>query len=402
MNRSFGGLTSTVGWPAIIEHFPAYTSKIWYVKTAADGGDDTHSGKEPDAAFATIGQAISSASAGDAITVKTGTYTANVDVNKTGLELWGEIGATIVGTLTVSANSCGVRGLVITPVAAVGLALTGSFCVIEGVQIKGTPTIAMDIDGSDNVVNNCNAIGYTVTAFDISAPRVHLYRCVAHGADTATRGFYLSNAAADINYLEECSSLGNTTAGYELVTGVANCALVRCASGSDDGRWLDTDYASTWPDFNFDNLIRKSITLDGSGTYNLFQVTGEVQINHIYGIVTTALPAATTAASLQLFPAGGAAIQLTSLAGSDISSLPVGSMINKAATAATAISVSNSTLGFLSEQTGLLLAIFAVGQKTGGIATYVRLNVTEVGTSGAIDWYCDWQPLSNDGFLAPV
>lgn len=149
--------------------------------------------------------------------------------------------------------------------------------------------------------------------------------------------------------------------------------------------------------------ITKRIILDGSGTYNLFQVTDVVKIHHIWGHVETAIPLNTTAASLQLFPAGGAAIQLTSLAGSNLSSLPAGSLINKANTAAVAIAVSDATLGFLSEQTGLIFALFALGQKTGGIATYIRLNVTEaVPLGGEIHWHVEWSPITESSNLVAV
>lgn len=146
------------------------------------------------------------------------------------------------------------------------------------------------------------------------------------------------------------------------------------------------------------NVVFKPLTLDGSGTYDLFQITGVVYVGYIYGIVTTATPANTTAASLQLFPTGGAAIQLTSLAGSNISSLPAGSMIIKDLLAANAISVADNTLGFLSEQSGEVFASFAVGKKTGAV-THIRLNVTEAGSSGAITWFVNWVPLSSDGYL---
>jgi len=145
------------------------------------------------------------------------------------------------------------------------------------------------------------------------------------------------------------------------------------------------------------------ITLDGSGTYNLFQITGAIQVNLIWGHVTTALPILTTAASLQLFPAGGAAIQLTSLVGSDLSALPTGSLVIKDQLAAVAVGVGDSTLGFLSEQLGFIFSRFAIGQQTGGIATYIRLNVTEAAPlGGVIHWHIKWEPVTDGASLIPA
>jgi len=379
-------------------HAPQFMGEIWYVRSGEPAGGD---GKTPGTPFATMTEAIAAASAGDAISVKSGVYTENVNINLTGLELWGEFGATILGTLTISANSCRVRDMTISPTAAMGVSLSGNGCRLEGLDVIGTPTIAYSINGSLNGLSCCMASGYTITAFDISTFRAHLYRCSARGMDTATRGFYFSNGIADNGFIDSCMSVGNAVAGYEAVAGAINNVFYNCSSGSGDGPRVDTGNASTWPGYTFDNVIHAVTTLDGTGTYNICKITGVVQINHIYGVVETATPAGTTAASLQLFPTGGAAVQLTSLAGSNISSLPAGSMIEKAQAAANAISVSDNTLGFISEQVGLLFAKFAVGQKTGTV-THIRLNVTEAGTSGAIHWYVDWQSLSEDGFIEPV
>lgn len=148
-------------------------------------------------------------------------------------------------------------------------------------------------------------------------------------------------------------------------------------------------------------IAEKTNALDGSSTYNLFQITGSVLINYIWGHVTEAMPAATTAASLQLFPTGGAAIQLTSLAGSDISSLPIGSVLMKGGLAANAISVGDNTLGYLLEEAGFIFARFAIGQKT-ATNTYIRLNVTEGNTDGTIHWHCNWLELSDGATLVAV
>ena len=148
-------------------------------------------------------------------------------------------------------------------------------------------------------------------------------------------------------------------------------------------------------------IVEKTNALDGSGTYNLFQVTGSVLVNSIWGYVSEAMPAATTAASLQLFPTAGAAIQLTSLAGSDISSLPIGSVLMKGGLAANAIGVGDNTLGYLLEESGFIFAKFTIGQKI-AVNTFIRLNVTEGNTDGTIIWKCNWLNLSTGATLVAV
>ncbi|KKK91034.1 hypothetical protein LCGC14_2717020, partial [marine sediment metagenome] len=92
-----------------LEHVPKFTGDIWFVSNAH--GLDTNSGRSPIEAFATIGNALNNAAEGDAITIEAGDYyETGLDLNLIGLELWGEIGATIYNTtgtgLTVSARNC--------------------------------------------------------------------------------------------------------------------------------------------------------------------------------------------------------------------------------------------------------------------------------------------------------
>lgn len=142
--------------------------------------------------------------------------------------------------------------------------------------------------------------------------------------------------------------------------------------------------------------VEVTTTLAGTTDYNMFTVTGSVKIHALWGVVTTIIPAATTAANLNLFPTGGAAIQLTSAAGTDISALPVGSVLLKNAAAASAIAALNNTLGALGETVPVA---FIVTKKT-AVVTKIRLNVTEGNNTGAIKWYCLYEKISEDGLLA--
>jgi hypothetical protein len=149
-------------------------------------------------------------------------------------------------------------------------------------------------------------------------------------------------------------------------------------------------------------ILHKAMPLTAALTYNLFKVIGAVKVEFIYGVVTTALAAGVTNANLELYPDGGAAIPITLAAGTDISSAVVGSMVSKTNIAGVALTLSDATLGFIEEATGLIMTTFIVSQKTGGIDTYIRFTRAGAGDSGAISWYVEWVPLNGTGLLVAV
>jgi len=74
-------------------HIKRFTGNIWYVDGSVSASGE---GDYPENAFKTIGEDITAASAGDAITIKAGTYTElSLDMNKNALEFWFEIGVII-------------------------------------------------------------------------------------------------------------------------------------------------------------------------------------------------------------------------------------------------------------------------------------------------------------------
>ncbi len=257
-----------------IDHIPKFTGEIRFV--SANNGLDTNSGLAPDEAFATIGNAINNSAEGDAITVEAGDYyETDLDLNLIGLELWGEIGATIynsTGTaLTVSARNCRVREMILVAVGQTALALTGNDCRIELVSCT-TPAIGISISGTGNHIMHSDVMSPTTTGIDISNSFNHLEHVNVMNEAVAARGFYLSDADADQNIIENCISLGNTTAGYEVVIGADYNTFVKCTSGGGDGKRLDNG------DFNFWDIIEQLTTehneqmhpfSDGEGTAGL-------------------------------------------------------------------------------------------------------------------------------------
>jgi len=383
----------------MLTHIPQFGGDIWYVNDGAAAGGD---GTTPDTSFTTIGEAVAAASTGDAISVETGTYIENVDLNLIGLELWGEIGATIVGALTLSANSCYAKNVIVAPVGgAVGLLVSGSYCVTDDVHVVGTSAIAVSVTGVYNILNGSKAVNYTATAFNVMATTVHLYRCLAQGADTATRGFYFSNAAADACYAENCASLGNTIAGYEVVTGAANLMFYNCASGSGDGPRIDADNASVWSNYTFDDRVYHTTTFNNTGptSDNLFRVYGSVIITEFSGEVETVLAADIGNGYIELDD-GINTIDVTDSPGPAFNSLPVSSFLHKVDDNTIQIAIEDSSQVRLYEDATKFGEDpnFQVTAKATA-ASYIRLTYSGAGASGAIHWHCQWRPLTEDGFV---
>jgi len=230
---------------------PVFSGDIWYVDSAQS---DSNSGTNKDDAKATIGAAIGVASAGDAINIKAGTYDENgLDVNLDALELWAEIGTLIVNTnpgtcLTVLADTCFISGVVVQQAGQIGYAITGDGCFFQDCTSSNN-TIAFDNDGVRCTFVRCKDQNATVTGFDMATEENTLYLCNTIATGGTSRGFYLSNAAADRNMIYQCLSAGNITAGYEVVSGCTGNTIAYSVSGGGDGHKVDAGTNTQWAEF---------------------------------------------------------------------------------------------------------------------------------------------------------
>ena len=75
----------------------------------------------------------------------------------------------------------------------------------------------------------------------------------------------------------------------------------------------------------------------------------------------------------------------------------------KTAAASVVITYQSSGAGFVVENTNWREPTlpFAVGEKA-GVDTFIRAVYAGTGTSGAIDFHIEWEPLSDDGFVEEV
>jgi len=153
---------------------------------------------------------------------------------------------------------------------------------------------------------------------------------------------------------------------------------------------------------SYENIVEVYQTIGGAGSTNLYQVTGIVKVHYIYGIVEVVIDADVTGAFLELDDAG-ATVDLTLAAGPDISAAPVGSYLGKLNIATSALGYVTSATANISEQalSGILGQVVVI-QKTGGVATYIRMTNAGAGATGKIHWYCKWEKMSRDATLVAV
>jgi len=384
-------------------HHELFSGCVYFVN--ATKGDDSNDGKTPESAKATIGAAVALMVAGDAVVVNAGTYAENVVLSLAGMEMWCEIGVLIdpdsgVG-ITVSGNSCKIEGgHKVTPTGAVGVLVSGDEChLYHGKVIGGTSGI--QVTGSGVVIDDY-AIGFpTSVGFDIQGIQARVRNCSTVG-NAKTIGYKISGGV-DTGVLLNCTSAGHQTAGYSIGSGSINWTVLNCSSGGGDGRWVDTDSANVWSNFHYDDEIYKEIEFtDNSTTFNIFKVTGVVEIEAIFGHVEEDLNTELGNCKLEM-AAGGNTEDLTTVA--SLNSLPAGSFVGKIATAGDALATASSAAPQVVENTNFKEPrISSIIVAETGTATYVRLvSADNAGDKdGVIHWHCKWAPLTEDGFVEPA
>lgn len=129
----------------------------------------------------------------------------------------------------------------------------------------------------------------------------------------------------------------------------------------------------------------------------IYTITGQVEIRALYGVVTTVLGSNVTAAYWRLNDAA-AQSDITLSTGTTLSSAAVGSTIVKKGLAAAALTLLTSAQERVSEPTTLETTYFspfvAVAKTTGTTNIEFTYTTTNTPTSGVIDFYMRWLPLS--------
>ena len=394
---------------------PQFGGDIYYVD--GTNGNDSNSCTTPNSAFATIGAGISALSAGDALNIMAATYTENdIDLTTSNCELWFEIGAVIQNTsdtaLTISGSYCRVicrdGALVIDPngANATGLVISGNFCYIAEVRVKcdGVADLGFDITGNGADLRRCRVSNPLVAAFKVQGDKIKLEDCCTGGEVASTSiGYWITNSC-DKYRLIRCGSQGHDTAGFQVDAGCTNGVIWQFSSGGGDGRWTDTDHETVISDLTYENELHKLDTLVADNTtasVNLFEITGSVMINYIYGTVETVLSSDIDDVNLNLYD-GTNTVQVTKSTTLDIDAAPVGSFLHKIADADENIGyLASDQVRIYEDDTKFGVDRQVIVNAKNGATTYLRFTYTTTDSpaSGVIDWHIHWQPLSDDGYV---
>ena len=101
----------------------------------------------------------------------------------------------------------------------------------------------------------------------MSQTNIELENCLAQGNGAATRGFYLSHLNADECNLSNCISLGNVTAGYEIVAGCSYVSVADCSSGLGDGERVDNGTNISWRNYIYKDSTTNNIPQFGGNIW---------------------------------------------------------------------------------------------------------------------------------------
>ena len=154
------------------------------------------------------------------------------------------------------------------------------------------------------------------------------------------------------------------------------------------------------------NTFNKTITTNvnnTTGSIVVFTITGSIKVLQIYGVVTTVLSANHTAAHLRLNDQT-ATVDLTLNTGVAASAAPVGSILMRTGLVASALTLKSNAAGAFQDAQAVgadVFTPFEITKKTGATTTIdYRYTTTDAPSTGAIQWFLVWQPLSADAAVS--
>lgn len=136
----------------------------------------------------------------------------------------------------------------------------------------------------------------------------------------------------------------------------------------------------------------------------VFTITGTVMVTGLWGVVTTTIGANHTGGLFRLNDQT-ATVAITA-SGVTLSALLPGTTFAKMGLAAAAATLFNNSAGRIGEPTTLETLVFSpfLAVKKTAAATNIEYQyaTTDTPTSGAIQFFCQWVPVSADGRVTPV
>lgn len=142
----------------------------------------------------------------------------------------------------------------------------------------------------------------------------------------------------------------------------------------------------------------------GANSIPIFTLTGSVEVRGLWGVITTDL-ANHTVASWRLNDQG-TPIYLTAVGGTTLTNKKEGSVIVKKDVVSAALSLLDNANGVVSEPTTLettYFSPFVLVKKTAAVTQIeYRYSTTDNPTTGTIQFFVKWLPISVDGDLSAV
>ena len=143
---------------------------------------------------------------------------------------------------------------------------------------------------------------------------------------------------------------------------------------------------------------------NATASVNIFQITGSVYVTRLFAILTTKTTLVNcTAASFDLFPTAGAAVQISAATGV-LSGIAVGSVITKTGLAADVFNVADSVGAVVTEQGWAGSDVFngfLVTQKV-GVNTYIRFtySTTDAPINAQLTVYAEYRGIGGGELVA--
>lgn len=155
------------------------------------------------------------------------------------------------------------------------------------------------------------------------------------------------------------------------------------------------------------NKASKTQTLTGDNATvatPLFRITGSVHISQLYAVIKTAMGSNVTATHWRINDQT-AQVAISLATGTALSSLPAGTMLTRHSLVSVALKADTAAAAKVIDPVAATAPAvhmpFEIVQKTGGVQTDIEFvyTTTNTPTSGVIQHFVEWQPLSDGASL---
>lgn len=169
--------------------------------------------------------------------------------------------------------------------------------------------------------------------------------------------------------------------------------------------WRDGNFVPITTDGVITTDTQTLVANNTTASVPIFGVTGTIEVRGLWGVVTTDLGANNTAAYWRLNDQTSQ-VNITLNTGTTLSAVKAGSTIVKKGLAAAALILLDNAAGRVSEPTTLETTFFSpfVMMKKTAAATNIEFtySTTDAPTTGAIQFFLRWLPLSNDAAVSSL